>query len=273
MKYLVVEILITILIMLLGEGCDFIKNTDQSVNPGDTVKFTGEMQKYFENGQVKSVIKYENGKRNGITKNYDPNGHLASVVNYENNRKNGVSQNYYPNGKLHSTITYKENIKHGIEKWYYENGQVYRINPYNLGMLDGVQKKYYQNGNLMSLMPYKNGNACAGLKEYRQDGKTLLPEPSIIVDIEDNLDINGTYTLHFSLSDKSRKVSYFIGELGKNQELHGDLESIPGNNGKGSKRFIIPNHMKFNQTINVIAVKKTRFKNTLIIQKRIPVLL
>ena len=45
-------------------------------------KFTGSIESYFDNGQLKNLGKIKNGKRQGLWKSYEKKGYLQSEGNY-----------------------------------------------------------------------------------------------------------------------------------------------------------------------------------------------
>ena len=54
--------------------------------------------------------------KHGRYESNDNEGNLKSVVNYEYGKKHGVSYLYYPNGNVHLEMPYNTNRREGISK-------------------------------------------------------------------------------------------------------------------------------------------------------------
>jgi len=109
---------------ILG-GAVHHSDIQERVHGGDTLAFVSNLQnafsgwssKLYDNGQVRELTCYEDGKRNGL-----------SVKWYENGRKN--EEKNYRNGKLHGLTT----------RWW-ENGQKWYEETYENG--EKVEEKFY----------------------------------------------------------------------------------------------------------------------------------
>lgn len=93
-------------------------------------KLHGEQRTYFENGRLKSIVKYDEGR-------------VTAVVCYDRNGKE----------------KYKANFKDGTGHWKYfwSNGNLFEEGNYVNYKKDGVWKKYTPKGNIDSIYEYKNG--------------------------------------------------------------------------------------------------------------------
>ncbi|MFA8433133.1 MAG: toxin-antitoxin system YwqK family antitoxin [Marinifilaceae bacterium] len=209
-----------------------------------------------------------NQSKNGRVKYYYENGGLKSVVNYENGVKVGVSHTYYPSGEKQYEIPYKNGMKDGIVKWFYKEGSLYRETSYEKGVKNGLQKFYWGNGVLKAEILYRNNMPAKGLKEYSNKG-FLKKQPRIVVETVDLLAQSNEYLVKFRLSDESSKVQFYIGELLDGvylpQNVKAHLAPINTEKGVGIIRTSIPRGNFIKKTLHVIAVKKTSFKNQLIL--------
>ena len=70
-------------------------------------------------------------------KKYFDDGTLKSVERYIDTIKNGLSEYYFQNGKLAKSFNYINGEREGEYKTYYENGNVYKKGYYKNGKLDG----------------------------------------------------------------------------------------------------------------------------------------
>ena len=273
MRPFIIKILIICLSApLFFSSCQLIGTGDKSVESDTAVaakkKYTGVVKHYWENGNLKASINYVDGKREGINKNYSRTGKLISVVPFSNNMINGESKQYYPDGKIHSIITYINNVKNGNEEWYYENGELYQKSNYIYGKLDGEQLKYHKNGKLMCEAVFKGGKPGTGLKEYNPNG-TLKEEPYIIVSEQNKLSTTGEYIIKYRLSDESVSVKFYAGELVNGKYFSSLLSPIPTKNGVGTTKLKLNKGSFMMHTVNIIAKKKTHYRNEYITQKKV----
>ncbi|PPZ91896.1 hypothetical protein C3729_07515 [Cloacibacterium normanense] len=70
-------------------------------------KKTGEWRTYFENGQVKSIIQYQNGTEHGKWITYFETGVISSQGQFTNGSKSGIWTNHYPSGKVKTRTNYQ----------------------------------------------------------------------------------------------------------------------------------------------------------------------
>jgi len=136
---------------------------------------------YWENGNLKSELGYEDGKLNGKAVWYYENGEKEQEVYYKNNvldgplirwYKNGhmETESYYQDGKLEGTaVTYEENGNKALEENYkndtlsgkfyqwYRSGSIRVKGEYINGLYTG-RWTYYNNGNIVGIGNFENGN-------------------------------------------------------------------------------------------------------------------
>ena len=203
----------------------------------------------------------EDSKFTGIYKSYHTDGYLYSEIKFENGLKHGLSKRYYPDGKLHSEIYYENGKKVNLSKWFYTSGEVYRVTPYKNGKIDGIQKKFFRDGTLQAEIPYENGNRKIGLKEYNKYGDLLKSYPKIVFTAYDNTQTNRMYLLKCSLSNKSRKVKFYLGELNDSIFIIDEKNYLLTENGIAEIKFIQKSGSKGNSVVKVIAVYNTRTGN------------
>jgi antitoxin component YwqK of YwqJK toxin-antitoxin module len=89
----------------------------------------------------KVVQRYENGK-------------VKNIFTYKNGKRNGKAFGYYESGRLKKEVTFLDDNPIGIEKMYYENGNLM----VEAEIVDGKQvfyKEYYQNGQLKQEVYYE----------------------------------------------------------------------------------------------------------------------
>jgi antitoxin component YwqK of YwqJK toxin-antitoxin module len=155
------------------EGVKFVVNCQN-----DT--FNGEAKYYREDGYLKSVGVYYNGKSQGPCSIYDksgvkirdvyynqnipylvsdfyPNGSLKCTYDVKNGKANGMFMSFYPNGQLNLKVPYENDKPHGLEESYTQDGHlISEINFYE-GIRHGSCTYYDSNGDLVDIYIYSNG--------------------------------------------------------------------------------------------------------------------
>ena len=98
----------------------------------------------YENGKIRNLVHYKNGKREGKAIGFYENGKVKIESTYKDDNPTGVTKSFYKTGKLKSEseiiagkkVSYKEYYNNGKlkEEVYYKNGE-------------GISKTYDENGN------------------------------------------------------------------------------------------------------------------------------
>lgn len=206
--------------------------------------------------------------KDGIRKAYHDNGKLKSEVTYVNGKKNGLARDFYNTGQVRVEISYKDGIKDGDSKMYYENGKLFRLTPYKDGLIDGIQKRYRENGDLMCEAPFKLNKPGTGLKEYTLKNKLKTDYPEIRVKEINKMVLNNEFMLQLTLSEKARKVKFYLGELQDGQYLHDGLFHIQtSSDGVGEHKFLLPRGAFLMEKLNIVASFETNQDNVCVIQK------
>ncbi len=151
---------------------------------------------YDEKGRITKSIRYNEGKKDGLTINFDTLGYFISTEFYKKDVKDGPQKTFYSksktktftiymNGKAEGQAlefsadsliigisTYKGGIlqgyekinqkdelnrKQGIWKEFYDNMELKRMRQFNDDSLDGYVKDFDSKGNLLATKKYNNG--------------------------------------------------------------------------------------------------------------------
>ena len=192
-------VLVILMSMIVLVSCDDV-GTDKNV-----------VKSYWDNGNIKSELRYHDGMLNGECVWYYSNGNKQMQSHYVMNVLNGETQMWYENGNIQSryyckddkydsifesynvngnlimTEYYMNGVKHGPINQWYDNGNVFVVGQYVDGMFDSIWKVYYENGSVGSIAEYENGSgeqigySPEGLKvaliHYRdnvKDGEEIL---------------------------------------------------------------------------------------------------
>ena len=122
-------------------------------------KYTGEKKYYYDDGkQLKTVIQYKDGYREGR------------------------AINYYKDGTICLDIEYKRGLKNGKYIWNYQSGKPYRVVYYTDDQLDGSYTEYQRNGDITFEANYSKGQPCTNFKHYDALGKRKKPIELVIED-------------------------------------------------------------------------------------------
>jgi antitoxin component YwqK of YwqJK toxin-antitoxin module len=222
---------------------------------------------YYSDGTLKSEIQVKNGMRNGITKNYDERGRLASTAELVDDKYEGWMINYNPeNNKITARALYKNDLQNGPATLYYSDGQLYREMTYVDGRVDSIVKTYWPGGKLQAEVFFKKGEPSIGLKEYDKNGLPVK-QPTIVIKELDQLSLFNKIEIRISLSDKTRKVEFYKGELKEGKYLYAKTPVIFSRDGVASLYYTVPKGRAISERISIISRSRTEYGNTLVLQR------
>ncbi len=105
----------------------------------------GEWTRYFETGQVKAKISYDEYSDSAYVKLFSKFGNKLAEGNYLNEQKTGLWKLYSQNIKI-AEESYKNGKKHGITKKFYPTGEVLEQSEWQNGKKEGRHQVFYKNG-------------------------------------------------------------------------------------------------------------------------------
>jgi (2Fe-2S) ferredoxin len=222
---------------------------------------------YYPDGTLKSEIQVKNGMRNGMTKNYDKRGRLVSTAELVDDKYEGWMINYNPdNNKITARALYKNDQQNGPATLYYSDGQLYREMTYVDGRVDSIVKTYWPGGKLQAEVFFKKGEPAIGLKEYDKNG-TPVKQPTIVVKEMDQLSLFNKIELRIFLSDKTREVVFYKGELEEGKYLYSKTPVIFSRDGVASLYYTVPKGHAIRERIAIISSSRTKYGNRLVLQR------
>jgi hypothetical protein len=241
--------LFVILALLVFAGCngrrhaknDSLSNND-TVNVADT-GYTGIKQ--YWSGQI-----------------------MVKEVTFKNGVREGLMKSFYQTGEVRQTFWYKNGLREDSAKWYYQQGEVFRSTPYLNDTVDGIQKQFYRNGRLKANLGYKKGLRTPYLEEFTMEGKLVSGYPQVVVNTQDEYKSKSVYKVALSLSDKSTRVKYYVGDFSNG--VFDTAHCKPINTIKGTGHL----ELKKSQSpktgyIGVIAEILTNYGNNYLVYKKI----
>lgn len=101
---------------------------------------------YWENGNLKSELRYYDGELDGLSTWYLLNGKPQVEVTYRHNKMNGPMRRWHENGNVMEEAWYKDGVQDSIYRAYALNGAVVAEGYYVDGKLNGEYHRWYDNG-------------------------------------------------------------------------------------------------------------------------------
>ncbi len=236
---------------------------------------TGKSKEKTESKAIETVKATDPKVKNGTKKYYFNTGELKSIVQYEDKKKVGMSETFYKTGEKQYDIPYVDGMKHGVVKWYYKDGRVYRETNYVKGKKNGLQKKYWENGKIKSELLYKDDMLGVGLKEIAKSGKEKSI-PFIKVEKINLMKTKDEYVLKFRLSNGRTKVHFYQGKLidGVFFPKNGrGFQELVTKAGVGELRLSVPKGFNFDKDIHVVALEYTAYQNDRVLATTFPIAL
>lgn len=128
---------------------------------------------FYNDGQIKTRISYNNNNKHGLYKEFHPNGQVKKSVVYVNDLLEGPCKRWYPNGQLSNECHYTNNIVDGPDKHWSESGQlICEINWLN-GVHNGLTRRWYPNGKLRVKYTNTNNKINGFYNEWDSDGNLI----------------------------------------------------------------------------------------------------
>ncbi|HAM09125.1 MAG: hypothetical protein A2X05_00990 [Bacteroidetes bacterium GWE2_41_25] len=108
----------------------------------------GEFKRYYEDGTLRSVLKYSNNGRDAEAELHHQNGFLSARGRYVSQKKEGLWQFYseFVNGYLVCEETYSGNLRNGSSVKLYPDGTIAEKLNFVNDTAQGEWVKYYSNG-------------------------------------------------------------------------------------------------------------------------------
>lgn len=139
-------------------------------------------KKIGEDGKIKSIGSFSNGKKQGIFREYGKDGEIISSAIYEDNIKVGEGiitgsgkyqgswKMYYPTGEIKAEGEYLEGNKDGKWKYYYLTGEIEQKGNYKNNLASGEWIWYFKSGEVKRQEYYRKGREDGKSIEFSEDG-------------------------------------------------------------------------------------------------------
>ena len=164
---------------------------------GVSCREEGDVRKtYWENGNLKSELRYKDDELDGRCVWYTANGKPQMEVVYRQNKMNGLLRRWYENGNVMEESWYKDGVQDSVYRAYslkgllveegyyvdgklngdyhrwYENGQVFQEGQFVDDMMDGTWLVFYADGSLAAKADFEKGTGIQ--TSYEQSGYKCL---------------------------------------------------------------------------------------------------
>ncbi len=133
----------------------------------------GEWTRYFEGGQVKAEIEYDQNSDTASVVLFDPFGKKVAEGNYVDEKRAGEWQFYSESRKV-SEETYADGVKHGIARTFYPTGEVLEESEWQNGQQTGSYRVFFKNGKPYMQCKYSNGKRNGLCLSYYQNGRVEM---------------------------------------------------------------------------------------------------
>ncbi len=163
---------------------------DNPLNPGQPTiisselfvngKKEGNSYYYHPTGELRLLVFYKGGKRQGISREFTKDSTLVTVMEYNNN---------YMVNRERLNRTDDEGNKQGTFREYYENGRIKKEENYLDDQLHGYYREFNGKGDLVMAVRYERGNI---IEEIDEELKELLDVKNTF-DEKGRLVFNGGY--------------------------------------------------------------------------------
>jgi TonB family protein len=141
-------------IIVVSDQYEIIEETPEGEINYKEKPFSGEILKYYDNGQLCYEVNYKKGKLDGVWKKYYKDGGLECKGIYKDNELDGYWESYYSNDQLSVQKNYKNGKLDGPYKSYFDYGFLKVVGNYTKGIKDGVWE--YYNGDALNEDSNKN---------------------------------------------------------------------------------------------------------------------
>lgn len=153
--------------------CDYYKSNNIQMTGTYTSKDfktkNGKFIYYFESGQVKTEITYQNNKIEGTLTNWFENGNKENEGNFKDDISKGAWFTWYENGGRKSEGAFLQGKAQGLWEYWYETGEKKAEGKFLVDKRDGIWKYWYTNGQLSAEEVYNNG-LISSYKTYYENG-------------------------------------------------------------------------------------------------------
>jgi len=165
-------------------GCGNNSSSSSTAVPADLTGFSvvdfanspvSKAMKVNTAGNIEEEGELVNGVKNGTWVTYYPNdGRVKSVTNFVNGKKNGLHMEMTNRGQVDLQCFYADDILDGKWSKYKFGNRLEKEVNYKMGKFDGFYREYHSNGKMMREIQYKNGIKDGMFKQFNDQEQVIL---------------------------------------------------------------------------------------------------
>jgi len=128
---------------------------------------------FFKEGNLNSIGKYSQNKKNGNWKFFYSNGKLHQKGKFIDDNQNGIWNYYFDTGEFMGKGQLLNDKQIGIWKWYHKNGELYTERFYDDGKLMEIKSCFDKQGQKMNCGKIINGNGTMLFHDLEKETNTI----------------------------------------------------------------------------------------------------
>lgn len=205
-------------------------------------KPVGELVRYYESGQIRAKMNYDQKSEKARTELYYENGNLAATGNYLNALKDSIWTYYSFYSK---TITARESwskgVRHGMMISYFENGDISEKLEWNNNRKSGIWEQYFK-GNVLKMKAHYENNKLEGeFVVY-----TIKSTPYIRGNYVNNLR-EGKWIFYDETGNVQQELNYRAGVAAESEKLNAEQQEFFRNIDEAQGKYKEPDETDFLQ--------------------------
>ena len=162
-----------------------------------------------ESNKKEEAVQKEKPVLNGTITQENKQIGTSAELKYEDGKKNGLSRAYYPDGSIWKESYYQNDVLHGTAKVYDRQGRLEREVNYDQGKKHGIYTRYFKSGKASMVINYDHNLPLPGYLEKDYLGKPV-PIPEIKVKHLNHQSENNTYTLEINLEPDKGGATFYL---------------------------------------------------------------
>tara|TARA_B110000503_G_scaffold39995_1_gene65701 strand:- start:784 stop:1386 length:603 start_codon:yes stop_codon:yes gene_type:complete len=165
---------INILIFLFFFSCTAAIQEKENIISIDEITIPSiEINKNNADVQLKNgVLYFEEKPFSGIVNTFYNDGNIKSKSAYHQGKRQGLFLGWYPDGEQWFNRSYTKGLKSGIHRGWYQNGvQMFEYHFNNKGVYNGVVKDWFANGTLAKHFNFVEGKEAGSQNMWDLKGK------------------------------------------------------------------------------------------------------
>jgi antitoxin component YwqK of YwqJK toxin-antitoxin module len=156
-------------------------------------------QAQIEEGRLRALIQYQNGKIEGEVKQFDQEGYLTTLYTIKEDQKHGEEWEFFSHSeKPKLLVSWYEDAIQGFVKTWYESGHLESQKEMSNNKKHGLSFAYYRDGQLMFMEEYDHDKLLRG-SYFKKGDKVPISK------IEEGF---GTATLYNADGYLIQKITY-----------------------------------------------------------------